>query len=168
MDEYNHSRIACPHLRRWCLGTSRGTPRPTKGLQYIFPASIAINGKQFSATFYESLFAQFQLVPGGQYAGYCAGTFGAISGCQQGVNITLTVTMNGATKSASALCPADGNSTSINLIFTTAAQRPCLQDIEKVADTIHYSYDEQGRKTSSTRKVQFGSLQGCCHLQSFR
>ncbi|MDG6922666.1 MAG: Ig-like domain repeat protein, partial [Nitrososphaerota archaeon] len=92
-----------------------------QGFQYVYPASVAINGKQFSSTFYESLIAQFQLVPGQQYAGYYQGTFGAISGCQEGATITITATVNGMTESTSALCPAPGNSTSISLNFTTSA-----------------------------------------------
>ncbi|MDG6905661.1 MAG: hypothetical protein JRN20_07750 [Nitrososphaerota archaeon] len=91
-----------------------------QGFQYVYTASIAINGKQFSAVFTETLYAQYQLVPGLPYAGYYGSTFGAISGCQQGATITLTATVNGVTKSGSALCPAVGNSTSINMSFTTS------------------------------------------------
>ncbi|MGA2876589.1 MAG: hypothetical protein ABSE82_13755, partial [Nitrososphaerales archaeon] len=88
-----------------------------QGFQYIFPASLAINGKQFSATFYESIFAQTQPVPNGNFSGTYIGTFGAIGGCQQGSNITITATVNGITKSASSVCPALGNSIAIRLSF---------------------------------------------------
>ena len=55
------------------------------------------------------------------YAGFYGSTFGAISGCQPGSMITLTATVSGLTKSASALCPGYGNSTSINLSSTTSS-----------------------------------------------
>jgi hypothetical protein len=92
-----------------------------QGFQYFFTASVSINGVQFSAIFTESLYAQYQLTPTLPYAGFYGGTFGAISGCQPGSTITLTATVNGLTKSASALCPAYGNSTAINLSFTTSS-----------------------------------------------
>jgi hypothetical protein len=91
-----------------------------QGMQYIFPVSVAINGAQFSAVFDETLIAQDQLIPGEPYAGYYSGTFGAVSGCQPGANITITATVAGVTKSGSELCPGLGNTTSINLNFTTA------------------------------------------------
>ena len=70
-----------------------------QGLQYIFPASVAINGRQFSSTFYESIFAQTQLVPNGNFTGTYTGLFGAISGCQEGSTITITAAVGGATES---------------------------------------------------------------------
>jgi len=85
--------------------------------QYIYPAGVAINGKQFSSVFYESLLEQYQLVPGLPYAGYYSGTFGAISGCQPGANITITATVSGSTESASGTCPAGGSILSISLQF---------------------------------------------------
>ena len=108
-------------LTSYVYGNVTWTTPTYQGFQYIFPASVAINGKQFSATFYESLYAQFQLIPSLPYAGFYGGTFGAISGCQQGATITLTATVNGVTKSASGLCPAAGNTTSINMSFTTTS-----------------------------------------------
>jgi hypothetical protein len=88
-----------------------------QGLQYIFPASVAINGRQFSSTFYESIFAQTQLVPNGNFTGTYTGLFGAISGCQEGSTITITATVGGATESGSGRCPAFGNSMAIDLFF---------------------------------------------------
>jgi|GEM_PF-4351517 len=88
-----------------------------QGLQYIFPASVAINGRQFSSTFYESIFAQTQLVPNGNFSGTYTGMFGAISGCQEGSTITITATVGGATKSESGRCPGLGDSTVVNLFF---------------------------------------------------
>ena len=92
------------------------TPTVTT-FQYIYSASVAINGKQFSSTFYESLFAQYSLTPGMPYAGYYSGSFGAISGCQPGSTITITATVNGVTKSASGPCPAPGATSGISLSF---------------------------------------------------
>ena len=100
-----------------------------QGLEYFFPASVAINGRQFSATFYESLIAQFQLVPGEPYAGYYAGTFGAISGCQEGSNITLTATVNGTTESGWTLCPAAGKTTTINMNFSSSSSASGVQSV---------------------------------------
>ena len=93
------------------------TTSDTHGFQYIYSASVAINGKQFSSIFYESIFAQYQLIPGMPYAGYYSGSFGAISGCQSGSNITITATINGVTKSASGLCPTVGATSGISLNF---------------------------------------------------
>jgi hypothetical protein len=90
-----------------------------QGIQYMYPASVAINGQQFSVTFYESLFAQSQLVPGLPYSGYYSGTFEAISGCQPGANITISATVDGVTDSASGTCPAMGVDLSISLVFST-------------------------------------------------
>jgi hypothetical protein len=87
------------------------------GFQYIYPASVAINGKQFSALFYESLFAQYELVPGSPYAGYYSGTFGAVSGCQPGSSITVTATVDGVTQSATGACPSIGTISGISLVF---------------------------------------------------
>jgi hypothetical protein len=92
-----------------------------QGLQYIFPATVSINGQLFSSTFYESLFAQFKLVIGLPYAGYYNGTFWAISGCQQGSNITLTVSIKGVVGSGTVACPAPGNTKYINLSFSGAS-----------------------------------------------
>lgn len=91
------------------------------GQQYIFPASVAINGRQFSATFYESIFAETQLVPDGNFTGTYTGMFGAISGCQEGSTITITATVGGATQSDSGRCPAFGNSTVVNLFFNSTS-----------------------------------------------
>jgi len=88
-----------------------------QGLQYIFPASVAINGRQFSSTFYESIIAQTQLVPNGNFTGTYTGLFGAISGCQEGSTSTITATVGGATKSESGRCPAFGDSTVVDLLF---------------------------------------------------
>ncbi|MHB2035615.1 MAG: ice-binding family protein [Nitrososphaerales archaeon] len=98
-------------------GSITWTTATYQGSQYIFPASVAINGKQFSTTFYESIFAQYELVPGEPYAGYYSGSFGAISGCQPGSTITITATVNGVTESASGLCPAEGATSVISLVF---------------------------------------------------
>ena len=87
------------------------------GLVYIYPASVAINGKPFSSTFYESLYAQFQLIPGLPYAGYYQGTFGAISSCQPGSSVTITATVGGITKSATGICPNAGSTSSITMSF---------------------------------------------------
>ena len=105
----------------YVYGNVTWTTPTYQGFQYLFSASVAINGKPFSAVFTESLYAQFQLVPSLPYAGFYGSTFGAISGCQPGSMITLTATVSGLTKSASALCPGYGNSTSINLSFTTSS-----------------------------------------------
>ncbi|MGA2874923.1 MAG: hypothetical protein ABSE82_05195 [Nitrososphaerales archaeon] len=94
---------------------------PIQGTQYILPASLAINGVQFSASFYESLFPQYQLVSGNTYSGYYGGTFAAISGCSYGATITLTVTVNGLSKSASAICPGSDGTAAIDLSFTTSS-----------------------------------------------
>lgn len=87
--------------------------------QYIFPASISINGIRYSSVFYESIQPQYELIPGMPYAGYYSGTFGAISGCENGVNITITTTINGITESSSAICPSPGNAATINFVFGT-------------------------------------------------
>ncbi len=89
------------------------------GFQYIFPVSVAINGVQFSATFYESLFAQFQLGANPSFTGAYIGTFSVISGCEQGATITITATVDGVAESASGVCPGSANSTAINISFGT-------------------------------------------------
>lgn len=99
------------------LGNITWTTPTLQGFQYVFPVSIAINGVQFGSTFSESLFPQYQLAVGNSYAGYYGGTFAAISGCSSGATITLTATVNGVTKTGSAICPGSGSSATINLNF---------------------------------------------------
>jgi hypothetical protein len=90
-----------------------------QGTEYVYPASVAINGVQFSATFYESLAPQYLPVRGLLYAGYYSGTFAAISGCQPGASITITATVNGVTESATGTCPAVGSALVVSLVFGT-------------------------------------------------
>ncbi|MHB8565686.1 MAG: alkaline phosphatase family protein [Nitrososphaerales archaeon] len=86
-------------------------------------ATISINSKPFSSVFNEEAFPQFGYRLNGTwgYMGYYQSNFGAISGCQPGSLITLTVMYNGNTESATNQCPARSSSASINItIFSSS------------------------------------------------
>jgi hypothetical protein len=88
----------------------------------LIQANVAINGKSFSSNFYEGAIAQLGMLPNGTYGyvGNYQSLFGAISGCQQGHSITITVSYNGITQSQTGTCPAPARTTTLNFTMTSS------------------------------------------------
>ena len=93
---------------------------PYSNPMILLQASVAINGKQFSSTIYEGAIPQYGGRPNGTYGylGNYQSFFGAISGCQQGHNIHVTVMYNGVTQTQIATCPALSKTTTLNFTMT--------------------------------------------------
>jgi hypothetical protein len=94
---------------------------PYTSLQRLVQANVSINGKAYSANFYEGVIAQYGRTSTGAYGylGYYQGIFGAISGCQQGYSITVWVTYNGISQSSTVACPAYAKSAQVNITITS-------------------------------------------------
>jgi hypothetical protein len=84
-------------------------------LTYLLPVSNVYGTT--TSSFYESIVAQYGGVPY-SYLGYYYGSFAPISGCQQGINDTITITVLGQMYTKSAACPAQGHTAYINFTLS--------------------------------------------------
>lgn len=94
---------------------------PYSSSMLLLQANVAINGKQFSSNFYEGAIAQWGTLANGTYGflGYYQSVFNAVSGCQTGLSVTVTVMYNGMTASQTGLAPPMSKQTMLNFTMTS-------------------------------------------------
>ncbi|MHB8565534.1 MAG: NHL repeat-containing protein [Nitrososphaerales archaeon] len=87
--------------------------------KYILVTANASISAMHSSPFGEMVFPQYGYLPNGTwgYLGYYKGTFGAVSGGQTGLNVTITVTYNGVSQSGSVDSPVQGKTASVSFVF---------------------------------------------------
>jgi hypothetical protein len=86
---------------------------------YLLVTATATISNMHSGPFYEAIFPQFGYLSTGTwgYLGYYEGTFAAVSGGQQGLVVTISVTFDDTTLTGSLVSPAAGSSNSTSFVF---------------------------------------------------